>query len=90
MLGTPLGGRYKIITELGVGGFGQTYLAEDTQQPDSFQCVVKQFKPIGQDINFLEVARRLFDTEIETLRRLGQHDQIPQLFDFLRRIENSI
>jgi CHASE2 domain-containing sensor protein len=82
MLGTVLGGRYKLISELGTGGFGQTFLAEDTQQPDSLPCVVKQFKPASQDIKFLEIARRLFDTEVDTLKKLGQHNQIPQLLDF--------
>ncbi len=79
MLGTVLGGRYKIITILGAGGFGQTYLADDTQQPR--RCVVKQLKPISRDTRMLDIARRLFDTEVETLRRLGQHDQIPELYD---------
>ncbi|GAB4469865.1 MAG: hypothetical protein OHK0037_28280 [Elainellaceae cyanobacterium] len=79
MLGTVLGGRYRIITILGAGGFGQTYLAEDEQQ--ARRCVVKQFKPVSQDLRLLMVARRLFDTEVETLRRLGQHDQIPELYD---------
>lgn len=79
MLETLLSGRYKIMTVLGAGGFGQTFLAEDTQHPDR-QCVVKQFKPASQDSRFLEVARRLFQTEVETLRRLGQHNQIPELY----------
>lgn len=79
MLGTLLGGRYQIITILGAGGFGQTYLAEDTELPR--QCVVKQFKPMSQDAKFLVVARRLFETEVDTLRRLGEHDQIPDFYD---------
>jgi len=80
MLGTLLAERYKIITILGAGGFGQTYLAEDMQQ--SRRCVVKQFQPALSDNQFLDVARRLFHTEAETLRRLGKHDQIPELYDF--------
>ena len=79
MLGTVLGGHYKIITILGAGGFGQTYLADDTHQPR--RCVVKQLKPLSRDARMLEIARRLFDTEVEALRRLGQHDQIPELYD---------
>ncbi|MEP0958792.1 CHASE2 domain-containing protein [Leptolyngbya sp. FACHB-1515] len=76
-----LAGRYKLIAELGTGGFGQTFLAQDTQQPDSLSCVIKQFKPSNQEPQFLAIARRLFDTEVETLRKVGQHNQIPALLD---------
>jgi CHASE2 domain-containing sensor protein len=79
---TLLGARYQVIAVLGVGGFGQTYLAEDIQHPQRVQCVIKQFKPTSQDSRFLETARRLFDTEVATLRRLGQHRQIPDFLDF--------
>lgn len=79
---TLLGARYQVIAVLGVGGFGQTYLAEDIQHPQRVQCVIKQFKPTSQDSRFLETARRLFDTEVATLRRLGQHRQIPDFWIF--------
>ena len=78
MQGTILGGRYKIIRRLGGGGFGEAYLAVDTQLPGTPQCVVKQLKPQTAD---LATARRLFDREATTLHKLGQgHDQIPRLF----------
>ncbi|NJN87004.1 MAG: CHASE2 domain-containing protein [Leptolyngbyaceae cyanobacterium SL_7_1] len=82
MLGTVLGDRYKIVAVLGAGGFGQTYLAEDTHQPDGLSCVVKQFKPTTQDAKTLEIARRLFNKEVEMQKILGQHEQIPKFLDF--------
>ncbi len=75
----PLGGRYKVIKELGEGGFGQTFLAEDVHLPGRPVCVVKQLKPQFSDPNALQTARRLFDTEAKVLYKLGEHDQIPRL-----------
>jgi serine/threonine protein kinase/Tfp pilus assembly protein PilF len=75
----PIGGRYKIIGELGAGGFGQTFLAEDLHLPDHPRCVVKQLKPQVSDAETMQTARRLFDIEARVLYRLGDHDQIPRL-----------
>lgn len=106
MLGTTLKQRYKLTRILGAGGFGQTYLAIDTQSvnaqavdpqavdlqaaavrttselPSEACCVVKQLKPASQDKTFLTVARRLFNTESDTLKKLGAHPQIPRAIDF--------
>jgi len=78
MLGQLLDRRYRIIQTLGVGGFGQTYIAEDTKLYNS-KCVVKQLKPLATDPMTLKVARRLFDSEAQVLHQLGSHDQIPRL-----------
>jgi serine/threonine protein kinase/cytochrome c-type biogenesis protein CcmH/NrfG len=75
----PLGGRYKVISQLGAGGFGQTFLAEDLHLPGNPRCVVKQLQPQITDPTSLQIARRLFDTEAQTLYKLGNHDQIPRL-----------
>ncbi|QSV53638.1 MAG: tetratricopeptide repeat protein [Dolichospermum sp. UKL201] len=82
MLGNTLVGRYQITNYLGGGGFGETYVANDTQLPGSPQCVVKKLKPQSTDITTLEIARRLFDTEAQVLYKLGNHDRIPQLLAY--------
>lgn len=82
MLGTLLDQRYKVTAVLGAGGFGQTYIAEDTRRPGNPQCVVKHLKPASSDTQFIDVARRLFRTEAEMLEKLGRHDQIPQLLAY--------
>ncbi|AFZ03792.1 serine/threonine-protein kinase [Calothrix sp. PCC 6303] len=82
MLGNILVGRYQILRSLGGGGFGETYIACDTQLPGSPQCVVKKLKPQANDLQTLQTARRLFHTEAEVLHQLGNHPQIPQLLAY--------
>ncbi|MEH2065714.1 MAG: serine/threonine-protein kinase [Nostoc sp.] len=82
MLGQLLDGRYQVLQVLGGGGFGQTYIAQDTHRPGFPKCVVKHLKPVTRSPEFLETARRLFTNEAETLEQLGNHDQIPRLLAY--------
>jgi CHASE2 domain-containing sensor protein len=79
---TILNSRYRITEALGAGGFSNTYLAEDIQRPGNPICVVKQLRPPRQDPEYLNVLRRLFNTEAAILETLGKHPQIPQLLAF--------
>lgn len=81
-IGQLLDGRYRIVKILPRGGFGQTYIAEDIKRPGKPQCVVKQLQPLSKNPTTLQIARRLFQTEAETLEKLGRHDKIPQLFAY--------
>lgn len=80
MIEPVLAKRYRLLRQLGAGGFGRTYLAEDLQQGHR-HCVVKHLTPASQSRQFLQTARRLFETEADVLRRLGEHNQIPALLD---------
>ena len=82
MLGNTLVGRYEIISNLGGGGFGETFVAYDTHLPGSPKCVVKKLKPQANDPVTLQTARRLFDTEARVLHKLGRHERIPQLLAY--------
>ena len=79
LLETTLGGRYQIVKRLSSGGFGETYIAEDTQRPGNPQCVVKVLHPATNNDKMRKLASRLFVKEAEILEKLGKHDQIPQL-----------
>ncbi|XFA73648.1 CHASE2 domain-containing protein [Thermosynechococcaceae cyanobacterium Okahandja] len=77
-----LGGRYQVVSQLGEGGFGRTFLAADQHLPDHPICVVKQLVPSRNDERFLAIARRLFQREAQTLAQLGQHERIPRLLAY--------
>ncbi|AFY35575.1 serine/threonine protein kinase [Calothrix sp. PCC 7507] len=82
MIGKLLDHRYQIIRVLATGGFGQTYIAEDTRRPGNPTCVVKHLKPASSDPRVFETAKRLFHSEAETLEHLGNHSQIPRLLAY--------
>lgn len=79
MIGKVLQARYQIVQSLGAGVFGQTYIAVDIEYPENPKCVVKQLKVSSSHPSYLDDLRLRFLTETETLKRLGRHNQIPQL-----------
>ncbi|MEA5604191.1 CHASE2 domain-containing serine/threonine-protein kinase [Nostoc sp. UHCC 0252] len=85
--GKVLAQRYKIVKVLGSGGFSETYIAEDTQRPGNPRCVLKQLKPASTKPEALQLARRLFHSEAQTLEKLGTHAQIPQLLAYFEEDE---
>ena len=77
-----LGSRYQMIRELGRGGFGHTYLAEDTHRFNEL-CVLKEFMPQVEGDAALQKAKQLFEREAGVLYQL-KHPQIPQFRELLR------
>lgn len=74
-----LNGRYRILRQIGAGGFGFTFLGEDLGFPHHPKCVVKQLRPQARDAASLKLAGELFQQEAATLYRLGRHPNIPAL-----------
>ncbi|AFY84392.1 protein kinase domain-containing protein [Oscillatoria acuminata] len=81
-VGKTLAGHYQIVKSLSSGGFGETYIAEDTHRPGNPQCVLKHLKPANSSPQGLQIARRLFNSEAQVLEKLGEHSQIPRLFAY--------
>ena len=80
--GLLLGDRYQVVRELGHGGFGRTYLAED-QNRFNEPCVLKEFAPQVQGTYALQKAEELFEREAGILYKL-QHPQIPRFRELFR------
>jgi serine/threonine protein kinase len=67
---------------LGQGGFGRTYLAQDTHRFNE-PCVLKEFDPQTQGSKHAQKAEELFAREAGTLYKL-HHPQIPQFREMFR------
>jgi serine/threonine-protein kinase len=75
-VGQVVDNRYQIIRQLGQGGFGRTYLAEDISKSHQ-TCVLKEFAPQVEEHQDLQKAKELFEREANVLKKL-QHPQIPR------------
>ena len=80
--GQTLSDRYVIVRQLGQGGFGTTYLAEDINRFRE-ACVLKEFSPQVQTPYVVEKAEELFQREASVLYKL-QHPQIPKFRELLK------
>ncbi|PZD72937.1 Serine/threonine-protein kinase B [Acaryochloris thomasi RCC1774] len=80
--GTRLRDRYIIDRPLGQGGFGRTYLAQDTGRFNE-SIVLKELTPSIQGTAALKKAEELFQREAATLHRL-EHPQIPRFWEIFQ------
>ncbi len=75
-LGTLLQQRYLVTKVLGQGGFGRTYLAQDTGCFDEM-CVLKEFSPTDRGRDAMKKSKELFQREAQVLYQIN-HPQIPK------------
>ncbi len=75
---TLLQQRYRILSSLGSGGFGRTYLATDRSRFDEY-CAIKELTPSTQSAAVVAKAKEFFQQEANLLYQL-QHPQIPRFW----------
>ncbi|MEL6494381.1 MAG: bifunctional serine/threonine-protein kinase/ABC transporter substrate-binding protein [Cyanobacteria bacterium J06623_7] len=80
--GDKIQSRYRILNQLGSGGFSRTYLAEDINRFNE-RCVLKEFAPQMKKTSTLQKAQEMFEREAGALHRL-EHPQIPKFHQILR------
>lgn len=77
--------RFRVIRVLSdEGGFGRTYLSEDTDKLNE-RCVIKQLAPKFQGTWSQKKAMDLFAEEAKRLQELGEHPQIPTLLAYFEQ-----
>jgi serine/threonine-protein kinase len=85
---TQLNQRYQVIQVLAAGGFGETFLAEDTQMPSKRKCVIKQLKPLEDNPQIYKLVQERFQREAALLEELSDgKNQIPQLYAYFTHEE---
>ncbi len=80
--GTRLRDRYVLEKQLGQGGFGRAYRAQDTGRFNE-PIVIKELTPSVQGTAALKKAEELFEREAATLHRL-EHPQIPRFWEIFQ------
>ncbi|MEH2434453.1 MAG: IMS domain-containing protein [Nostoc sp.] len=85
---TVLNNRYRVIRVLASGGFGETFLAEDTQMPSGRRCLIKKLKPVANNPQIYQLVQERFQREAAILEELGDGcSQIPKLYAYF--LEND-
>ncbi len=75
--------RYRVVRGLGKGGFGATFLVEDTQLPSGKRFVLKELMPIEHDPQTYTLVKQRFEREAVILEELGGlTTQIPSLYAY--------
>ncbi|MBW4680522.1 MAG: protein kinase [Microcoleus vaginatus WJT46-NPBG5] len=78
-----LNNRYQILQTVGSGGFGETFLAEDTQMPSGRRCAIKKLKPVTNNPQINQIVQERFQREAAILEELGDSNpQIPRLYAY--------
>jgi serine/threonine protein kinase len=80
---------YPVVSKIGEGGFGETFLAIHTQMPRHPKCVLKKLKPVSGNPELQKLIEDRFIKEAKILEDLGENlrDRVPRLYAYF--VENN-
>ena len=87
LAGKTIKEHYYLESMLGSSGFGTIYLSRDIKSAVGSRYIIKHFCPSYNNQTQQEQAITLFKQESNSLQKLGNHPQIPRIYDFF--IENN-
>ncbi|MEH1871403.1 serine/threonine-protein kinase [Nostoc sp.] len=73
--------RYRLLKQIGKGGFCKTFLAVDEAQFPPIPCVVQELSPESETF-------KTFQQKAQQLEELGKHPQIPTLLAYFQQNEH--
>jgi eukaryotic-like serine/threonine-protein kinase len=76
-----IGKGYRLVRYMGGKLGNRIYLAENLRQPYQSPCIIKQIQPNTDAYLNWQQAERRFHRELQTLQKLGFHEQIPSIWD---------
>ena len=86
--GSIVGNRYQIIQKLGREETGKTYLVKDLQATGDARCALEQLNfDHDNKVNWQLIKQHLIN-EIRVLKRLGDHPQIPEFYNYFIEDKN--
>lgn len=79
--GSIVGNRYQIIQKLGKNEIEGVYLVKDLQATGDARCALEQLNPNYDNEANWQLIKQYLLNEVGVLQRLGDHPQIPQLYN---------
>ncbi|MBW4621930.1 MAG: serine/threonine protein kinase [Cyanosarcina radialis HA8281-LM2] len=80
--------RYQIVKQLAKSKFSNSFLAIDLHRSPSIYCVVQLWRSLIPTSDLETTSARLRQQQLQSLKKLGKHPQIPTVIDYFEENNN--